>query len=160
MWEKIIKYLILFLIGVLLFIVIHKVYKKCIDGFNVGAQPTQPTQPQIEDANMTFDDYKNIRILDDTNFNHKVNDSLLVVNLSVGIGVEDELITSGNLLVSAQKIFNFYNTPSNNPFEAYFDKIVGILDNGLIEDTGNMNYISINLDSFTFGFQNLNSANL
>ena len=38
MWEKIIKYLILFLIGVLLFIVIHKVYKKCIDGFNVGSQ--------------------------------------------------------------------------------------------------------------------------
>ena len=36
--EKIIKYLILFLIGVLLFIVIHKVYKKCIDGFSIGAQ--------------------------------------------------------------------------------------------------------------------------
>ena len=37
--EKIIKYLILFLIGVLLFIVIHKVYKKCIDGFSISAQP-------------------------------------------------------------------------------------------------------------------------
>ena len=116
--EKIIKYLILFLIGVLLFIVIHKVYKKCIDGFNVGAQPTQP---QIADADMTFDDYKNISIFDDTNFHHKVNDSLLVVNPSVGIDVQDELITSRNLLVSAQKIFNFYNTPSNNPFKAYFD---------------------------------------
>ena len=38
MIEKILKYLILFLIGVLFFIVIHKVYKKCIDGFNVGGQ--------------------------------------------------------------------------------------------------------------------------
>mgnify|MGYP001175958165 CR=1 FL=1 len=61
--EKIIKYLILFLIGVLLFIVIHKVYKKCIDGFSISAQSNYPYLTNFLDVNLRLTE----KTIDDTN---------------------------------------------------------------------------------------------
>ena len=66
--EKIIKYLILFLIGVLLFIVIHKVYKKCIDGFSISAQSNYLYLTNL-DFNLRLTE-KTIDDIDSTNFNN------------------------------------------------------------------------------------------
>lgn len=145
--EKIIKYLILFLIGVLLFIVIHKVYKKCIDGFSISAQPQISDTP----SDTSFEEFKRNAILDDSSFDFKVNDDVSWVNPSIAINPNINI--SPKNLQSAQSIFNYYNqTYDNNPFKPYFDRIEGILQNGLnsgpSEET--MKFVSIDLDSFTY----------
>lgn len=146
--EKIIKYLILFLIGVLLFIVIHKVYKKCIDGFSIGAQPQISDTP----SDTSFDEFKRNAILDDSSFDFKVNQpGVTWVNPSIAI--DPDMNISPKNLQSAQSIFNYYNqTYDNNPFKPYFDRIEGILQNGLNSGPSGetMKFVSIDLDSFTY----------
>jgi len=134
---KIIKYLILFLIGVLLFIVIHKVYKKCIDGFNIGGQ------------SITFPDISNCN--DDSGDNINLDSSNIIIDRSISF-INTDLISS-NYLLSAQKVSNYCE--QNNPIDFYYNNIIEKLENG-IESVGNtpIKNISFNLDSFNYMEEN------
>ena len=99
----------------------------------------------------SFEEFKRNAILDDSSFDFKVNDDVSWVDPS-NTSNPDILITPKNLQ-SAQSIFNYYNqTNDNNPFKPYFDRIEGILQDGLNSGPSGqtMKFVSIDLDSFTY----------
>ena len=143
--EKIIKYLILFLIGVLLFIVIHKVYKKCIDGFSISAQSNYPYLSNFLDVNLRLTE-KTIDDIDSTDFNNLPDyDS-------------DDRFTD-NKLQSSQKCFHYYN--DNNPIIPLVNRLKTKLGETLSQfSTNESSYIvDIYNSDNNHGFDNQNTMN-
>ena len=167
--EKIIKYLILFLIGVLLFIVIHKVYKKCIDGFSISAQ-------SVSDLFKHDDDYVSNTIVLDLdkgqlftegkiniiylrqvfmtyfeNYNieelftphHILNYDNITYTYDDSVSGEELLnnITDDEKIESSNKCFNYFNN-NTNPIISIFNNIKNKLYS--YTDTKNPNKVNNN----------------
>jgi len=142
--EKIIKYLILFLIGVLLFIVIHKVYKKCIDGFNVGSQVVSVCD--LDCDNNYFDKFKveNGVLLQGTNVNF--TDINIIPAITYTNNDRFDLTNIDTKKNSANKCFKYYE--EHNPIDYLVIKLVGILDptSFNVSITGNEDFKVIDVD--------------
>ena len=154
MWEKIIKYLILFLIGVLLFIVIHKVYKKCIDGFNVGSQVVSICDLDCKFglntlSTVTVDDTQILNrdgSINTTYISQKISEylstdflqnresidlaTITYTNTSVPDGsIPLNISTIPEQITSSNKTFNYFNVTNKNPVKDIFDRIKNLLFN-------------------------------
>ena len=141
--EKIIKYLILFLIGVLLFIVIHKVYKKCIDGFNVGSQLVSICDLDCE--NNYFDKFKveNGVLMQGSEINF---DNITVMSATYADTDRFDLTNIVTKKNSANKCLKYYE--EHNPIDYLVRKLVDILDltSFSVSITGNENFKVIDVD--------------